>query len=250
MEQLNIFESEEFGQVRIIEINNKPYFVASDIAKSLGYRNTQDAILRHCRWVVKHDVPHPQSKDKTIEVNVIPEGDIYRLVSHSELPSAEKFESWVFDEVLPSIRKHGMYATDELVNNPDLLIAVATQLKEERKARVQAEQKVIEMKPLATFGEALSKSETSILIRELAKIITQSTNVSIGEKRLYSWLRVNKYIMQDSTEPYQNRVEQGLFERKANGTYTNCDGVSKTSYTTYVTPKGQQHFINKFNLMN
>lgn len=247
MEQLKIFEKPEFGQVRTIEENGKILFCGMDVAKSLGYARTRDAISAHCKGAVKRRILTNGGEQET---SFISEGDIYRLVVKSQMPYAEQFESWIFDEIIPSIRKHGMYATDELVNNPDLLIAVATQLKEERQARVQAEQKVIEMKPLATFGEALSKSETSILIRELAKIITQSTNVSIGEKRLYSWLRANKYIMQDSTEPYQNRVEQGLFERKANGTYTNCDGVSKTSYTTYVTPKGQQHFINKFNLMN
>lgn len=243
MEQLKIFEKPEFGQVRTIEENGKILFCGIDVAKSLGYARYRDAISSHCKGAVKRRILTNGGEQET---SFVTEGDIYRLVVKSQMPYAEQFESWIFDEIIPSIRKHGMYATDELINNPDLLIAVATQLKEERQARVQAEQKVIEMKPLATFGEALSKSETSILIRELAKIITQSTSVSIGEKRLYSWLRVNKYIMQDSTEPYQSRVEQGLFERKANGTYTNCDGVSKTSYTTYVTPKGQQHFINKF----
>ncbi len=243
MEQLKIFENDEFGQVRTIEEGGKIYFCGNDVAMALGYARPAKAIQDHCKGVLKRDIP---TNGGVQQMSVISEGDIYRLVVKSQMPYAEQFESWIFDEIIPSIRKHGMYATDELVNNPDLLIAVATQLKEERQARVQAEQKVIEMKPLATFGEALSKSETTILIRELAKIITQSTNVKIGEKRLYAWLRAHKYIMQDSTEPYQNRVEQGLFERKANGTYTNCDGVSKTSYTTYVTPKGQQHFINKF----
>lgn len=107
--QLQIFNNEQFGQVRMVEIENKPYFVATDIAKALGYVNPRDAIKKHCRWVAKCDVPHPQSENKTLEVNVIPEGDMYRLITNSELPSAEKFESWVFDEVLPSIRKTGTY---------------------------------------------------------------------------------------------------------------------------------------------
>lgn len=117
MKELQIFNNGYFGQVRTISIEGKIYFVASDVAKALKYKNVNDAILRHCRWVVKHDIPHPQSKDKTIEVNVIPEGDIYRLVSNSELPSAERFESWIFDEVLPTIRKTGGY-----VNNDELFI--------------------------------------------------------------------------------------------------------------------------------
>lgn len=107
--QLQIFENKQFGKIRMVEIENKPYFVATDIAKTLGYANPSDAVKKHCRWVAKCEVPHPQSKTKTLEVNVIPEGDMYRLITNSELPSAEKFESWVFDEVLPSIRKTGSY---------------------------------------------------------------------------------------------------------------------------------------------
>lgn len=107
--EIQIFDNKQFGKIRMIEIDDKPYFVATDIAKALGYANSSDAVKKHCRWVAKCEVPHPQSKTKTLEVNVIPEGDMYRLITNSELPSAEKFESWVFDEVLPSIRKTGQY---------------------------------------------------------------------------------------------------------------------------------------------
>lgn len=117
MNELQIFQNEEFGQVRMVEIDNKPYFIASDIAKSLGYANPSDAIKKHCRWVAKCEVPHPQSQIKTLEVNAIPEGDMYRLITNSELPGAEKFESWIFDNVLPTIRKTGGY-----VNNDDSFI--------------------------------------------------------------------------------------------------------------------------------
>ena len=115
--ELKIFSNKEFGNIRVVNINDKEYFVANDITKALGYSNSQDAIKKHCRWVAKCEVPHPQSKSKTIEVNVIPEGDLYRLISHSNLPSAEKFESWIFDEVLPIIRKTGGY-----VNNDEVFI--------------------------------------------------------------------------------------------------------------------------------
>lgn len=106
---LQIFNNNEFGQVRTIEVDGQVYFVAIDIARALGYKDATNAIKQHCRWVVKRHIPHPQSKDKEIEVNVIPIGDIYRLVSNSELPSSEKFESWVFDEVIPTIHKTGSY---------------------------------------------------------------------------------------------------------------------------------------------
>ncbi|HFQ7765837.1 TPA: Bro-N domain-containing protein [Clostridioides difficile] len=108
---LQIFKNNDFGEIRTVEIDGKPYFVATDIARCLGYKDTTNAIKQHCKWVVKHHIPHPQSKTKTLEVNVIPEGDMYRLITNSELPSAEKFDSWVFDEVLPSIRKTGTYST-------------------------------------------------------------------------------------------------------------------------------------------
>ena len=111
--QLQIFKNKNFGQVRMVEIDDKPYFVATDIAKALGYAKPNNAIQTHCRYTLKHSIPHPQSKNKTLEVNVIPEGDMYRLITNSELPSAEKFESWVFDEVLPSIRKTGSYQSQQ-----------------------------------------------------------------------------------------------------------------------------------------
>lgn len=117
MNELQIFKNEEFGQVRMVEIDNKPYFIASDIAKSLGYANPSDAIKKHCRWVAKCEVPHPQSQSKTLEVNAIPEGDMYRLITNSELSGAEKFESWIFDDILPTIRQTGGY-----VNNDDAFI--------------------------------------------------------------------------------------------------------------------------------
>lgn len=110
MNGLQIFNSPKFGDIRTVEVNGKPHCIAIDVARALGYRNTRDAILKHCRWVVKCDVPHPQSKSASIEVNVIPEGDIYRLVANSELPAAEEFESWIFDEVIPTIRKTGTYS--------------------------------------------------------------------------------------------------------------------------------------------
>ena len=113
--EVQIFEDTELGRLRMIEEDGKILFVASDVAKALGYSNISDAISRHCRYVVKHDIPHPQGKG-TLEVNVILEGDVYRLITHSKLPSAEKFESWVFDEVLPQVK-----ATKSVIQDYDLV---------------------------------------------------------------------------------------------------------------------------------
>lgn len=255
MNQIEIFKSEEFGQIRTVVINDKPHFVAVDITKSLGYTNSSKAINDHCRWVTKCEVPHPQSKTKTIEVNVLPEGDLYRLITHSELPSAEKFESWVFDEVLPSVRKHGMYATDELLENPDLLIKVATALKEEKEKNKQLNEQVNiknqligEMKPKAIFADAVAESSTTILIGELAKLIKQN-GYDIGEKRLFTWLRDNGYLIKrkgtDYNTPTQRSMNLGLFEIKETA-ITRSSGSVTVSKTTKVTGKGQSYFINKF----
>mgnify|MGYP002742408141 CR=1 FL=1 len=111
MNQMEIFKNPEFGSIRVIEENGKYLFCGTDVAAALGYSNPRDAIIRHCRYVVKRDAPHPQSPDRKISMTFIPEGDLYRLIVHSKLPSAEQFERWVFDEVLPTIRKHGAYLT-------------------------------------------------------------------------------------------------------------------------------------------
>lgn len=109
MKKLQLFISKEFGEIRGMEVNGKPYVVASDVAKVLGYTNTSKAIKDHCKYVTKRYIPHPQNVNKTLEVNLIPEGDIYRLIIKSKLPSAQKFEEWVMDKVLPEIRKTGGY---------------------------------------------------------------------------------------------------------------------------------------------
>ena len=241
MNQLQIFNSPEFGQVRTLEINNKPYFVASDIAKSLGYRNIQDAIIRHCRWVVKHDVPHPQSKDKKLEVNVIPEGDIYRLVSHSELPSAEKFETWVFDEVLPTIRKHGMYATDELLDNPDLLIKVATALKEEREKNKQLEtevkvktQLIGELKPKADYMDQILNNKGLVNITQIAKDYGMSGQVM---NELLHKLKV-QYKQSDQWLLYSKYHDMGYTHSSTVG-ITRKDGTPDIKMNTKWTQKGR-----------
>ena len=135
MNDVKVFENEQFGKVRTLEENGKVLFCGKDIAVALGYSNPRDALNRHCRGVVKRDGvsittnQHGVTSEQTVEMSYIPEGDVYRLIINSRLPQAQKVEEWVFDDILPSIRKHGMYATDELINNPDVAIAAFTALK-------------------------------------------------------------------------------------------------------------------------
>lgn len=215
MNELTVFENSEFGSIRTVEIDGKPYFVASDVAKALGYARPSDAVSAHCRYAVKHSIPHPQSKTKTLEVNVIPQGDVVRLAVKSELQGAEKFESWIFDEVIPSVLNHGMYATDELINNPDLLIAVATQLKEERERNkrleeqrqaleretIEMDKKISELTPKANYVDVILKSKSTVLVTQIAQDYGMSTKafnrklkeLGIQYKVGRQWILYGKY---------------------------------------------------------
>lgn len=250
MEKLQIFNNAEFGEIRTVEIDNKPYFMASDVARALGYSRPNDAISAHCRATVKHSIP---ISGKMQEVNFIPEGDIYRLVVHSKLPQADKFERWVFDEVLPSIRKNGGYIAGQENMTDDELLANAVlvaQRKIAERDRViqQQEEKIEEMKPKAIFADAVSSSETSILIGDMAKLLRQN-GVEIGQKRLFEWLRNKSYLVKrkgsDWNMPTQRSMEMGLFEIKETH-HIDGNGCNITKRTPKVTGKGQVYFINKF----
>lgn len=248
MNNLQIFNNQEFGQVRIVEIGGKPYAVGIDIAKALGYKNPNDAIVRHCKGYVKHAVP---TKGGTQQMNVIPEGDIYRLAANSELPGAERFERWIFDEVLPTIRKHGAYVTDEvmdqILNNPDFGIKLLTELKAEREEKKRLQAKIEQDKPKVLFAEALEISESSILVGELAKILRQN-GIDIGQNRLFAKLRKEGYLGNRGEYyniPTQKSMDLGLFEIKTR-TINNPDGSVRVTKTSKVTTKGQIYFINKF----
>lgn len=173
MGDLQIFKNEEFGEVRTVEIEGKPFFCGSDVAKALGYAIPSKAVNTHCKGVSKMEAP---TNGGVQELLFIPEGDLYRLIVSSKLPTAEKFEHWVFDEVLPSIRKHGLYATDELLDNPDLIIQMATKLKEEREARKALEienkvqsQQIAELQPKATYYDLILQCKDLLSMTEIAK---------------------------------------------------------------------------------
>ncbi|MDT2390990.1 phage antirepressor [Enterococcus avium] len=166
MNQPQIFNFEQ-NEVRTFLENDVPYFVANDVAKTLGYKNPSKATNDHCKKAI--ETWGNDSLGRRQKFKIIPESDVYRLIIKSNLPSAEKFEAWVMEEVLPQIRKHGMYATDELLNNPDLLIEVATKLKEERTLRLVAEQKVAEMQPKVNYHDIILANKSVTPISFIAK---------------------------------------------------------------------------------
>lgn len=236
--EIQIFTNEQFGEIRTVEENGNVLFCGSDIAKSLGYSNPSKALSDHCKGITKRYTP-TSSGDQ--EMSYITEGDVYRLIARSKLPGADKFERWVFDEVLPSIRKHGMYAIDELIENPDLGIAALTALKEEREKRKALEtivavqnQQISELKPKATYYDIVLQCSDLLPTTEIAKDYGKSA------KWLNEFLRGKKIQFKQNGMwlLYQKYAENGYTMSKTHS-YTDNNGEQHTKIHTYWTQKGR-----------
>lgn len=250
MNNLQVFKNNTFGNLRVIQKNNQTWFVGKDVADILGYQNGSRDINRHVAEEDRHKtmVFDGNQNKETIVIN---ESGLYSLILSSKLPTAKKFKHWVTSDVLPTIRKHGAYMTPETIEktltDPDFIIRLATELKNEKQARIKAEETIIQNRPKVLFADAVSDSNSSILVGDLAKIL-RGNGVNIGQKRLFAWLRESGFLMKGTESrnmPTQRAMEMGLFKVKE-GTYINGDGVNVTTKTTKVTGKGQQYFINKF----
>lgn len=246
MNEITNFDFE--GQsVRTLQINGNPFFVGKDVAQILGYAKPTDAVRKRVdaedRGISKMETPSGAQ-----EIVVINESGLYSLILGSKLPKAKQFKRWVTSDVLPKIRQTGMYATDQLLDDPDLAIRAFQALKEEREIRKVLELKNAELQPKAIFADAVTASATTILIGDLAKILKQN-GIEIGQKRLYEWLRENGYLIKrkgsDWNSPTQRSMELGLFKIKETAV-THSDGHTTVNKTTKVTGKGQQYFINLF----
>lgn len=243
MNELQVFNNQEFGSVRTLTLNDEPWFVGKDVAKILGYVDTNKAIAMH----VDED---DKLNDKTaLSLGqrggwFINESGLYSLILSSKLPSAKKFKRWVTSEVLPALRKTGQYQVKEL-SGQELM---AKALIEAQSVLAAKDKQIEEMKPKALFADAVATSHTSILVGELAKILKQN-GIEMGQKRLFAWLREKGYLIKrqgtDYNMPTQKAMELGLFEIKE-GSYVNGSGVNITTKTPKITGKGQQYFINKF----
>lgn len=231
MNELQIFNNSEFGEVRTIEINGKPYFMATDIAKALGYSRPADAITAHCKGSVKHRVLTSGGEQ---DAKFIPEGDIYRLIVRSNLPSAEKFEHWVFDEVLPQIRKTGSYQMPQTY--AEALRALADKAEQAERLIIENE----EMKPKAEFFDAVADSKDAISLAEAAKVL----KLGIGRNKLFEFLRKEKVLQRDN-QPYQKYIDAGYF-RTIEQKYTVGDEV-RINIKTLVYQKGLDFIRRKYN---
>lgn len=252
MNDLQLFKFEN-KRVRSLLIDGEPWFVGSDVAKTLGYSNPRDALAKHVDAedkLTERIVLSGQNR----EVNVINESGLYSLVLSSKLPDAKKFKHWITSEVIPQIRKTGKYAPKPLTREELLAKAVLeadTMIKEQKalleqktKELEETNNKLEEQKPKVIFAESVVASDSAILIRELAHLIKQN-GFEIGEKRLYAWMRERGYICKGSCEPTQRALELGLFEIIVR-TVQRGDKSPLETRTTKVTGKGQVYFINKF----
>ncbi len=250
MNELQIFSNSEFGQVRVVEQNGEPWFVGKDVAEILGYTNPSKALADH---VDDEDKLNNDSLSSLGQRGgwLINESGVYSLVLSSKLPKAKQFKRWVTSEILPAIHKHGAYMTDEalekVLTSPDFLIRLATELKNEKAKRMQAEADLVAAKPKMLFADAVSASDNTILIGDLAKLIKQNGQ-PLGQKRLFSWLRENGYLIKrqgaDYNSPTQKAMELGLFKIKETA-IAHADGHVSVSKTTKVTGKGQTYFVAK-----
>lgn len=250
MNELQIFNNSEFGEVRTAVINDEPMFCLADICRVLEIKNVSDCKSRlRQKGIVTTDTLTNGGKQKMIFID---ESNLYKTIFQSRKESAERFTEWVTGEVLPSIRKNGGYiAGQESLSDDELMakaLLVAQNKIAERDTLIFEQQRAIEqMKPQKIFAEAVATSHTSILVGDLAKLICQN-GVQIGQKRLFEWLRNNNFLIKSGASrnmPQQRFVEQGLFEVKESN-IQNPDGSVRITRTTKVTGKGQIYFINKF----
>ena len=251
MNEIKIFENKEFGKMRTIIKDGEPWIVGKDVAEILGYTNTRDALAKHTDTEDKADVAIHDGRQNR-KMTIINESGLYSLILSSKLPNAKKFKRWVTSEVLPTIRKHGAYMTDNTIEkaltSPDFLIQLATQLKSEKEQRKALEVQIEKDKPSVLFAKAVSVADTSILIGELAKILKQN-GIETGQNRLFQFLRNEGYLIKrkgnDYNMPTQKAMELGLFEIKET-VISHSDGHTTINKTPKVTGKGQQYFINLF----
>lgn len=235
-------------ELRIIEKDNEIWFVAKDVCDILKHSNSRAAVSRlddDEKGVIKVYTPGGYQN-----MNVVNEYGLYNLVLTSNLPEAKQFKRWITHEVIPSIRKHGAYMTPETIEkallNPDVIINLATKLKEEQEKRQQLEAKIEQDEPYTNFGKAIASSEASITIGSFAKLLYDEHGIEIGRNRLFEWLRNNGYLIKSGREknqPKQQYVEQGLFET----TVTLKRGPKGyfEFVTTLITGKGQVEITKK-----
>lgn len=244
MKILRLFQFEE-QNVRTLVIDDEPYFVGKDVAEILGYVKPRNAISVHVDDEDKKDALIQGTLGGVQTMTMINESGLYSLILSSKLPTAKKFKRWVTSEVLPTIRKHGAYMTEQKIEeallNPDTLITLAKQLKAEKEQRLLAQKQVEEMTPKAVFHDAVANAENTMLVRDVAHFLRQN-GVDIGGTRFFVWLRLNGFLTKNN-QPTQLSLERGYFQVKETVVHTNHGFQTKT--TPKITGRGQTFFLKK-----
>lgn len=250
MNNLEVFNFEN-KDVRTLLIDNEPWFVGKDVAEILGYSKARNAIATHVDDDDKKGAPIQGDLGGTQEMTVINESGLYSLILSSKLPSAKRFKKFVTSEVLPSLRKNGIYAIEEtidkILSNPDFGIRLLSKLKEEREKTKLLKNENEQLKPKALFADTVSASDTSILIGQLAKLLKQNGN-DIGQNRLFKILRKDGYLGKSGENynlPTQKSMNLKVMEIKER-TVNNSDGSVRITKTPMITGKGQVYFVNKY----
>lgn len=253
MNELQIFDNKEFGEVRTVLIDSEPWFVGKDVAEALGYSNSRKAIQDHVDDEDKMDgVTIRDSIGREQNPIVINESGLYALVLSSKLPTAKKFKRWITSEVIPSIRKNGGYIsgqenlTDEELLSKALLVA-QNKIADRDRIIASKQERIEQMRPKEIFADSVATSKNSILIGDLAKMICQN-GVEIGQKRLFDWMREKGYLIKTGSSknlPTQKSIDLGIMEVKERA-LNNPDGSVRITLTPKVTRKGQVYFVNKF----
>lgn len=250
MNNLEVFNFES-KEVRTLLINNEPWFIGKEVTEILGYSNPRDALSKHVDDEDKNSVAIRDGNKGNPNQTIINESGLYSLILSSKLPSAKRFKKFVTSEVLPSIRKHGMYATEETIDkillNPDFGIRLLSELKEEREKTKQLRSENDQLKPKALFADTVSASDTSILIGQLAKLLKQNGN-DIGQNRLFKILRKDGYLGKSGENynlPTQKSMNLKVMEIKER-TVNNSDGSVRITKTPMITGKGQVYFVNRY----
>lgn len=243
MTDIQIFKNEQFGEVRTIAKDGEPWFVAADVCKVLDLSNPTIAASR-----LDEDERAKFNLGRQGETTIVSEAGLYTLVLGSRKPEAKAFKRWITHEVIPTIRRHGAYATEttieSIIADPESGIKLLQALKAEQERRREAEAIAEAQRPKALFADAVAASDNSILVGELAKILRQN-GVETGQNRLFRWMRDNGYIMRYTNVPTQYSMERGLMEVKERA-INNPDGSVRITQTIKVTGKGIVYFVNKF----
>ena len=254
MNELQLFSNEEFGKIRSMLIDNEPWFVGKDVASALGYVNASKAVSNHCKHIRKKviDVTSQNGNVVKTQTSLINEGDLYRLIIKSKLPSAEKFESWVMDEILPSIRKTGQYnQMPQLTAKDNAILNIINSKDDLTRALAIKDFESIVTEPLITeidnLKELNNKFKTFIGKDGLIDVDTFSKVLGIkelGRNNMYKWLRDKCYLMRNNF-PYQHYINQGLFKLKSVGYRTNYSGESIPLFKVFITKKGIGYILDK-----